>query len=173
MAKIKLFLKELTRRFTISSRQTRVGIVVFSSYAKVVLRFSANIGAVYRAIDRIRVMRGRRRNIGRALRYAGTRLFRGKARCGRRRVLILITSGKSRDRMSRPARAIHSGGVELYAVAVGRVKLRSLLKVTTDARHVLIAGYSGLLAKARSLKERICYSPGEHVKSKIFFRTCC
>lgn len=157
--RIKLFVKELIRRFTISTRETRIGAVVFSSRAQLVLRFSTSARIVNRAVNRIKYLRGGR-NIGQALRYVGRYLYKGKSRCGRRRVLILITSGTSQDRVGRPAKVLHAEGVELYTVAVGKVSLRNLLRIATDTKHVLVTGYRGLMTIVRTLKDRICHSPG-------------
>ena len=77
------FVKEVVASFHISPRQTRVGIVLFSSRAYLVFDFRRyrDKRSVLYAIDRIRYPRGGT-YIGRALRFARQRLFttRSKAR---------------------------------------------------------------------------------------------
>jgi len=105
-------------------------------------------------------LRGRRR-LGRALYYARRYLFRAKPQCGRRRILIVLTAGGSIDGVRRPAAALQGAGVEIFMVGVGGVSSRSLLQVTTDRKHIFAVGFTQLLTIIRTLKDRICYSPGK------------
>ena len=69
----------MARRFKVSSRQTRVGIIICSSKQRRILSLTQARGrqSVYRALKRIRKLRGQRRT-GRALYYAKRYLFVGK-----------------------------------------------------------------------------------------------
>ena len=161
LQRITKYVKEVLRRFAVSSGKTRVGIVVFSSKSRVILTFKQTVGQriLSRTIDRIRKGRGVRR-IGRALYVAGRKLYRGKPVCGTRRVLIVITTGVSVDSVRRPVKRLQASGVELYVVGVGRVSRRYLLQIGTDTKHVLLAGFRSLLTITRTIKEKICNSPG-------------
>jgi len=74
------FVKRVVASFRISPRQTRVGVVLFSSRAWLVFNFRRyrNKRSMWRAIDNIRYPRGGTK-IGRALRFARYRLFNGKS----------------------------------------------------------------------------------------------
>ena len=94
-------------------------------------------------------------------------LFQGKPTCGRRRVLVLVTAGVSRDDVVRPARILHAAGVEVYTVGVGRVSVRYLRKIATDRFHVFSANVGSLLTIVRTLKDKMCHSPG--TSTQCFF----
>lgn len=156
------FVQETVRRFTISRRAARIGVLTYASRTNKIIGFTGSYqrGRIYSAIGRIRALRGVRR-LGRALYFARRYLFTGKPQCGRRRILIVLTAGRSIDRVRRPAVALLGAGVEIFIVGVGRVGRRSLLRVTTDRRHVFVVRFTQLYSIVRTLKKRICYSPGK------------
>lgn len=156
------FVRETVRRFTVSTRAARIGVVTYASRTKPIIGFAGSNarGPIYSAIRRIRGMRGGRR-LGRALYYVRRYLFTGKPRCGRRRVLIVLTAGRSIDRVRRPAVALQGAGVEIFMIGVGRVGSRSLVRVTTDRRHVFVLGFAQLYTIVKTVKDRICFSPGK------------
>ena len=159
------YIKETVRRFEISRKGVRIGIVTYTSRPTLVLRFGRTYARVqiYRVVDRIR-LRGRGgRFLGRALAYTGRYLFRGKPRCGRRRVLIVLTTGESRDRIKLPALRLFSSGVEIYGIGIGRVRRRSLLLIAAAPTHVFNVGWRRLVSITRTIKDRICSSPGKYV----------
>ena len=156
------YIKETVRRFEVSSTRVRIGIVLYTSRPTLIMRFGRTYARVqiYRVVDRMQ-LRGRGgRYLGRALTYTGRYLFKSKPRCGRRRVLIVLTSGKSRDRIRRPARRLHASGVEIYAIGIGRVRRRSLLQIATGSRHVFNVAARRLVSITRIIKDRMCSSPG-------------
>ena len=63
--------------------------------------------------------------------------------------------------MKRPAEALKGAGVEIFMIGIGSIGRTSLLRVTTDTKHVFVVGYTQLLSIVRTLKDRICYSPGK------------
>ena len=118
---------------------------------------------IYRVVNRIR-LRGRGgRYLGRALAYTGRYLFIGKPRCGRRKVLIVLTTGESRDRIRIPGLRLFASGVEIYAIGIGRVRRRSLLQIATASTHVFNVAARRLVSITRTIKDRICSSPGKYV----------
>ena len=156
------FVRETVRRFTISSSATRIGVVTYASRARRIIGLSGAYSRrrIYNAVGRIRILRGGRR-LGKALSYARLYLFRGKPQCGRRRVLIVLAAGRALDRVRRPANALKGVGVEIFVIGLGSVSRRSLLRLTTDTKHVFAVGRTRLLSIVRTLKDRICYSPGK------------
>ena len=159
------YIKETVRRFKISSTGVRIGIVTYTSRPTLVMRFGRTYARlqIYRVVNRIR-LRGRGgRYLGRALAYTGRYLFIGKPRCGRRKVLIVLTTGESRDRIRLPALRLFASGVEIYAIGIGRVRRRSLLQIAAASTHVFNVGARRLVSITRTIKDRICSSPGKYV----------
>ena len=167
---IKQFLREIVRRFTISTSAARMGLMSFASRAIGLLRFTESYSRrlVNNAIDGIRILNGGRR-LGSALHNAKQYLFYGSPRCGRRRILICLSAGASIDQVQRPAVALQGAGVEVFMIAVGAVDSRTLLQVAADKQHVFRVGFTKLYTILRTLKDKICYSPGEFV---LFFKHC-
>lgn len=159
------------RRFDVQRTQTRIGLVLFASRQRLVFGFrrSHSRAQVYREVGRLRLLRGRRRRTAQALLYTKRYLFRRKPKCGRRRVLILVTTGTSRDNVIRPARILHAVGVEVYTVGVGRVSVNYLRKISTDRYHVFSVNSRSLMSIVRTVKDRMCHSPG---KTNEIFCTC-
>ncbi|XP_044174222.1 uncharacterized protein LOC122957851 [Acropora millepora] len=157
-----IFLRKIVSVFRVSRTGTRIGIVTYTSRPKTLISFSRSYSAsqVYYAIRQIRKLGGRSR-LGNALTYAKTYLFRGKPQCGRRRILMVLMAGSSVDQVRRPSFTLKAAGVEIFAVNVGSVSGSSLLLVATDKRHVFAVGFRKLYTIAKTLKDRICYSPGK------------
>lgn len=78
---------------------------------------------------------------------------------------MLVTTGVSRDDVVRPARILHAAGVEVYTVGVGRVSVRYLRKIATDRFHVFSANVGSLLTIVRTLKDKMCHSPGKSTEN--------
>ena len=115
---------------------------------------------MYSEIAKLRLLGETKRNTGQALLYAKKSFFNGKPRCGRRRVLILITTGTSRDDVVRPARVLHAMGVEVYSIGVGSVSFKYLRTVSTNRYHVFVVSARRLVTIVRTVKDKMCYSPG-------------
>lgn len=161
------YVKETVRRFNVQRSQTRIGLTLFASRQRLIFGFrrSHSRAQVYQELKRLRLLRGGTRKTARALRFVKRYLFRGKPTCGRRRVLILVTTGISRDGVVRPARILHAAGVEVYTVGVGRVSVRYLRKIATDRFHVFSANVGSLLTIVRTVKDKMCHSPGKSTQS--------
>lgn len=155
---IRLFVKDVIRRF--SRRNTRFAIVIHSFKARRVLTLTrgVNIRNIDRMLLRIRYYGGRRYT-GRALSYAKNYIFKGRPQCGRKRVLIVISSGVSVDRVWKPARGLVGLGVEIFAVITSQRAVREMQKITTTRNHVYVSSYSGLVAVANPIKKKICITP--------------
>ena len=81
----------------------------------------------------------------------------------------MLTAGRSLDRVRKPAEALKGAGVEIFAIGIGRVGRTGLLRVTTDRKHVFVVGVTRLLSIVRTLKDRICYSPGKLTLKWLWF----
>lgn len=155
---IRTFVKEVTRRFHLSSRYTRVGVIVYTSRPRLLVGLTTRNGNVRNILGRITVIRGHRQT-GRALHYAHKIFFRRRPECGRKRVLVIITSGYSVDNIVKPSRALQNNGVEIYAVMTSyriHTQFRSAL---TTRQHGIVVSYKQMIKIVSGLSSKICHSP--------------
>lgn len=151
------FVKRMVVSFKISQRLTRVGVVLFSHRPRLIFSFSTYTIArdILKAIDRIRYPRGGTKT-GMAMYYAQRTLFRRKHR-HRKQVMIVMTDGRSQDRVSGAARALKKQGVVLFAVGIGkRYNINQLIHIASSRRHVFTAGFRNLPSIVRIIKTKAC-----------------
>lgn len=149
------FIKNLVSSFVISPRNSRVGILVYSHRVIPVFSFDQYKGlrSVLRAIDRIGYTGGGTKT-GQALSYSRRYLF---ARSNRRKVLILLTDGKSYDRVGKPAAVLRNMGVQVFAVGVGRrISMKQLIQIASNRRHIFTANFRNLGSFVRAVKQKAC-----------------
>lgn len=142
----------------LSRQETRVSMVTYASRPRRLFRFNRffRASSILSALRRIRLRRGSLR-IGRALYYARRYLFRGKRQCGRKRVLVLFVSARSRDRVERAARLLKRNGVEVFVVGIGRrVKRTELIKIATSGLHVFTVTLRTLSAVLDTIRLKAC-----------------
>ena len=159
------FIKNLVSSFVISPRNSRVGIVVYSHRVVPVFSFGQYKGmrSVLQAIDRIKYVGGGTKT-GRALSYSRRYLF---ARSNRRKVLILLTDGKSYDRVGKPAAVLRNMGVQVFAVGVGkRVSMKQLIQIANNRRHIFTANFRNLGSFVRAIKQKACKGEYNNVPIK-------
>ena len=123
-----------------------------------------NNAYVNRVIGRIKTLKGRRRT-GKALYYASKKLFLGRPKCGRKRVLIVLTSGVSADRVSKPSKRLAALGVVSFVLVTKRVGIRQMEVIATTRKHVTVVAYKSLTSLTAKLSNRICNSPKGKNKS--------
>lgn len=155
---IRTFVKEVTRRFQLSSRYTRVGVIVYTSRPRLLVGLTTRNGNVRNVLGRIRIMRGRRQT-GRALTYAKNVFFRRRPECGRKRVLVIVTGGYSVDNVVKPSRDLQNNGVEIYAVMTNSRVHTQFRKALTTRQHSIVVSYKQMIKIVSGLSNRICHSP--------------
>lgn len=111
---------------------------------------------VVAAINRLRYPRGHTKT-GQALLYALRTLF---ARARRRvpKALVVLTDGKSGDKVSGPANNLRRSGVEIFAIGFGRrYKLSQLLSMASSkkSRHTFTVNFKNLRSIVRIVKSRL------------------
>lgn len=149
------FIKNLVGSFVISPRNSRVGILLYSHRVIPVFSFGQypRLRGVLRAISRIKYPGGGTKT-GRALSYSRRYLF---ARSNRRKVLILMTDGKSYDRVRQPAAVLRNMGVEVFALGVGRrYSMKQLIQIASNRRHIVTADFRNLGSFVRVIKQKAC-----------------
>ena len=151
------FVKRMVASFKVSRRFTRVGVVLFSFRPRLIFRLNtySTTRDILRAIDKIRYPRGGTKT-GRAMSYAQRTLFRRRS-SGRKQVMIVMTDGRSQDRVSGAARALKKQGVVLFAVGIGkRYNINQLFQIASSRRHVYTAGFRNLPSIVRIIKTKAC-----------------
>lgn len=107
-------------------------------------------------IRRLPYRRSRYTYTGRALYKAKNYLFKGKPECGRKRILIVITDGTSRDKIRRPAYGLRRAGVEIITVSIGRVMIKQLRVIAADHRHVFTSSVYRLQRLVTTIRNLVC-----------------
>ena len=160
------FVKRLVASFKISPRYARVGAVVYSSKARKMFGFKRYFKKreLMKAIDRIPYLR-RGTRTGYALWYAQRYLFRGqRRRC--KRILIVMTDGRSSDRVRSRAKALHRSGINTFAIGIGKnYNMRQLIQIASFKRNVYVARFRNLPNIVRVIKSKACKG-----KLLIYFR---
>ena len=162
------FVKRLVASFKISRRYTHVGAVVYSSRARKAFGFNRYFkkGQLMKAIDRIPYF-GRGTKTGYALSYAQQYLFRGRSR-RRTPVLIVMTDGRSGDRVRGRALALQRAGIETFAIGIGRnYDIRQLIQIASSRRRVYVAGFKNLPNIVWVIKSKACKG-GPSMTSKSY-----
>ena len=151
------FVKRLVASFKISPRYVRVGAVVYSSKARRMFGFKRYYKKrqLMKAIDRIPYLR-RGTRTGYALWYAQRYLFRGqRRRC--KRVLIVMTDGRSSDRVRSRSKALHRSGINTFAIGIGKnYNMRQLIQIASSKRNVYVARFRNLPNIVRVIKSKAC-----------------
>lgn len=156
--RVKNFLIGLIGDFVVSSKKVRISLVLFAQYPKLVLRFSTKKAFVFRIIRNMKLVCGARYS-GAALKYAYRQILQ---RTTRKPVLVMMTTGGSRDDVRGPTALINRKRVETFAIGVGRrYSFRELQYIATDPRHVYTAAFRNLGSTVKLLKRKICKS-GKH-----------
>lgn len=97
---------------------------------QVVFNSNENIGQIREKLNTI-PYNGRNTYTGLALDYARTQfLKRSENRQNVPDVVLLMTDGRGEDNVARPAQALRSEGVEVFAIGVGQADQEELLQIT-------------------------------------------
>jgi hypothetical protein len=121
---------------------------------------------VNRILGGIKILRGKRRT-GSALYYAKKYLFSGRPQCGRKRVLVVLTSGVSVDRVVKPSKSLVSIGVEIFVVTTSRGARSQMQQISTTRQHVFIVSYKSAVSVVSRLASKICVSPKGKISAKL------
>ncbi|XP_068680125.1 von Willebrand factor A domain-containing protein 2-like [Montipora foliosa] len=158
------FVKQIVNGFKVCKKSTHVGVIIFSSNAKVISGFDEHYDkrSVLAAIDSIPYP-GAGTKIGKALDLARTQLYSKSARSGIPNMLIVLTDGQSMDQVTGPAQRLRDSGVTIFAVGIGGgYNLAELKAMATDpdSQHVYRASFNNLNAIVQSIKNRACLGSG-------------
>ncbi|KAM8859437.1 vitrin isoform 8-T8 [Spinachia spinachia] len=126
------FVANITQEFEISDTDTRVGAVQYTYEQRLELGFGQyNTKAeLLNAIKRINYWSGGT-STGAAITFAAEQLF-SKSKPNKRKIMIVITDGRSYDDVRVPALAVHSQGVIAYSIGIAWAANDELEYIATD-----------------------------------------
>lgn len=146
--------------YLVSPNGVRIGAIVYSDIAweKVDFKVSENEIEFISHISRVTQPNGER-VINSALR-AAHELFLNDARPDSKRIVVLITAGRSRTLWEsfRQAREMRKDHISVYAIGVGnKISHSELMGITSDRESVLSADtFQDLFSLSAKLHELIC-----------------
>ncbi|KAM8852321.1 vitrin isoform 2-T2 [Synchiropus picturatus] len=126
------FVANVTREFEISDTDTRVGAVQYTYEQRLEFAFGQhnNKADLLNAIKRISYWSGGT-STGAAITYAAEQLF-SKSKPNKRKIMIVITDGRSYDDVRAPALAVHRQGVIAYSIGIAWAAQDELEYIATD-----------------------------------------
>ncbi|XP_067381465.1 vitrin isoform X3 [Channa argus] len=126
------FVANVTREFEISDTDTRVGAVQYTYEQRLEFAFGQynNKVELLNAIKSINYWSGGT-STGAAITYAAEQLF-SKSKPNKRKIMIVITDGRSYDDVRAPALAVHRQGVIAYSIGIAWAAQDELEYIATD-----------------------------------------
>ncbi|XP_062320357.1 vitrin isoform X9 [Osmerus eperlanus] len=126
------FVANVTREFEISDTDTRVGAVQYTYEQRLEFAFGQHNhkADLLNAIKRINYWSGGT-STGAAITYAADQLF-SKSKPNKRKIMIVITDGRSYDDVRVPALAVHRQGVIAYSIGIAWAAQDELEYIATD-----------------------------------------
>lgn len=154
----------MSSSFTVGALSTHVGVMAYSSFAYVYVRFSDyySISEIRRALSRISYNQGQSR-LDMAMRLAINDLFTasGGARWGVPKVAVILTDGIQTDQsvLQEASKTLRRAGIKVLAIGIGGSidpnKLRGL--VESDNEMVIVSDFDSLLTRAHEIALRTCH----------------
>ncbi|KAF7219708.1 transcript variant X9 [Nothobranchius furzeri] len=126
------FVANVTREFEISDTDTRVGAIQYTYEQRLEFAFGQynNKAELLNAIKRINYWSGGT-STGAAITYAAEQLF-SKSKPNKRKIMIVITDGRSYDDVRVPAEAVQRQGVIAYSIGIAWAAQDELEYIATD-----------------------------------------
>ncbi|XP_059838177.1 vitrin isoform X2 [Hypanus sabinus] len=126
------FVANISREFEISETATRVGVVQYTYEQRLEFGFEEHNTreSVVGAVRNVRYWSGGT-STGAAITFASKHLF-SKSKPNKRKLMIVITDGRSYDDVRTPAVTAHGNGVIAYAVGIAWAATDELEYIATD-----------------------------------------
>ncbi|NXO85571.1 VITRN protein, partial [Sitta europaea] len=153
------FVANISREFEISDTDTRIGAVQYTYEQRLEFSFDqySSKQDVLNAIKRISYWSGGT-STGAAISYASEQLF-SKSKPNKRKIMILITDGRSYDDVSVPAMAAHQNGVIAYSIGVAWAAPDELEAIASDPakeHSFFVDEFDNLYRYVNQLIQNIC-----------------
>ncbi|NXJ00717.1 VITRN protein, partial [Psophia crepitans] len=153
------FVANISKEFEISDTDTRIGAVQYTYEQRLEFSFDkySTKQDVLSAIKRISYWSGGT-STGAAISYASEQLF-SKSKPNKRKIMILITDGRSYDDVRVPAMAAHQNGVIAYSIGVAWAAQDELEAIATDPdkeHSFFVDEFDNLYRFVNQLIQNIC-----------------
>ncbi|XP_064301940.1 vitrin isoform X2 [Phalacrocorax carbo] len=153
------FVANISKEFEISDTDTRIGAVQYTYEQRLEFSFDkySTKQDVLSAIKRISYWSGGT-STGAAISYASEQLF-SKSKPNKRKIMILITDGRSYDDVRVPAMAAHQNGVIAYSIGVAWAAQDELEAIATDPdteHSFFVDEFDNLYCFVNQLIQNIC-----------------
>ncbi|NXF21413.1 VITRN protein, partial [Rhodinocichla rosea] len=153
------FVANISKEFEISDTDTRIGAVQYTYEQRLEFSFDkySTKQDVLNAIKRISYWSGGT-STGAAISYASEQLF-SQSKPNKRKIMILITDGRSYDDVSVPAMAAHQNGVIAYSVGVAWAAPDELEAIASDPakeHSFFVDDFDNLYRYVNQLIQNIC-----------------
>ncbi|XP_068866099.1 vitrin isoform X2 [Aphelocoma coerulescens] len=153
------FVANISKEFEISDTDTRIGAVQYTYEQRLEFSFDKHSTKqdVLNAIKRISYWSGGT-STGAAISYASEQLF-SKSKPNKRKIMILITDGRSYDDVSMPAMAAHQNGVIAYSIGVAWAAPDELEAIASDPakeHSFFVDEFDNLYRYVNQLIQNIC-----------------
>ncbi|RMC12616.1 hypothetical protein DUI87_10139 [Hirundo rustica rustica] len=153
------FVANISKEFEISDTDTRIGAVQYTYEQRLEFSFDkySTKQDVLNAIKRISYWSGGT-STGAAISYASEQLF-SKSKPNKRKIMILITDGRSYDDVSLPAMAAHQNGVIAYSIGVAWAAPDELEAIASDPakeHSFFVDEFDNLYRYVNQLIQNIC-----------------
>ncbi|NXS31083.1 VITRN protein, partial [Pomatostomus ruficeps] len=153
------FVANISKEFEISDTDTRIGAVQYTYEQRLEFSFDkySTKQDVLNAIKRISYWSGGT-STGAAISYASEQLF-SKSKPNKRKIMILITDGRSYDDVSMPAMAAHQNGVIAYSIGVAWAapdELEAIASEPTKEHSFFVDEFDHLYRYVNQLIQNIC-----------------
>ncbi|XP_057876688.1 vitrin isoform X8 [Melospiza georgiana] len=153
------FVANISKEFEISDTDTRIGAVQYTYEQRLEFSFDkySTKQDVLNAIKRISYWSGGT-STGAAISYASEQLF-SKSKPNKRKIMILITDGRSYDDVSVPAMAAHQNGVIAYSIGVAWAAPDELEAIASDPakeHSFFVDDFDNLYRYVNQLIQNIC-----------------
>uniref|UniRef100_A0A8C5T5Q3 Vitrin n=1 Tax=Malurus cyaneus samueli TaxID=2593467 RepID=A0A8C5T5Q3_9PASS len=153
------FVANISKEFEISDTDTRIGAVQYTYEQRLEFSFDkySTKQDVLNAIKRISYWSGGT-STGAAISYASEQLF-SKSKPKKRKIMILITDGRSYDDVSVPAMAAHQNGVIAYSIGVAWAapdELEAIASEPAKEHSFFVDDFDHLYRYVNQLIQNIC-----------------
>jgi hypothetical protein len=156
--------------FVVNQEKTRVGVVTYNGSPSTAITFNQynTIDEINSAVDSIGQSSVKGPGLlGQGITFTTNSLFKGNTRTQTPKILVIITSSKSRDDVIKPSSEAKQANTTIFVIGVGssvdKAELSSVASpVALD--HLILAGYSSKDSAGENTVFRI-------KKSKIFSTT--
>ncbi|XP_019726071.1 vitrin isoform X10 [Hippocampus comes] len=154
------FVANITREFEISDTDTRVGAVQYTYEQRLEFAFGQHNSKaeLLNAIKRINYWSGGT-STGAAITFAAEQLFT-KSKPNKRKIMIVITDGRSYDDVRAPALAVHSQGVIAYSIGIAWAAQDELEYIATDPdkeHSFFVDEFDNLYKFVSKIVQNICH----------------